>query len=447
MCIDRRFKALVRVIVPTLVLLTVGALSTAARPVWAGSGDESRAGLSGLPTAKPEEVGIATERLARIDGALQGYVDRREVAGVVALVARRGKVVYLKAFGARDAENGEPMTRDTIFRIASMTKPITSVALMMLWEEGRFQLRDPISRWLPEFADMKVAVVPGPSEYLGTPFKTVPALRPITVQHILTHTAGLANSYRGLPRDLYLKLGEEREPEDTVADFVTRLAELPLDFQPGDAWEYGPATTVAGRLVEVMSGMTLDEFFRRRIFEPLGMKDTYFYLPVEKVERFAALYRPGEDGTIQLAEAPTAESRWVKEPHLFFNGAGGLVSTAADYFRFHQMMLNGGQLDDVRLLGRKTVELMTVNHIGDLEIWLRGAGYGFGLGYSVVTDVGRSGAPASLGSYAWGGAFCTSFWVDPREELIGVLMTQIRPYTHLNIRQDLESLAYQAIVE
>lgn len=435
-----------------LVVLTVvfAFLAAASAPVGvaAAAGDEPlSSGVSSLPTAKPEEVGMSAARLARIDPVMQGYVDRREVAGAVALVARRGRVVYLKAFGDRDAEADSPMTADTIFRIASMTKPITSVALMMLYEEGRFQLRDPISRWLPAFGDMKVAVPAGPAEYVGEPYKLVPALRPITIQHLLTHTAGLANNYRGVTRDLYRQLGEQRQPGDTVADFVERLAELPLNFQPGDAWEYGPATTVVGRLVEVMSGMTLDEFFERRIFAPLGMEDTHFYLPEEKLERFAALYRPGEGGRIELAEAPSAESRWVREPHVYFNGAGGLVSTAADYFRFQQMMLAGGELDGVRLLGPKTVELMTVNHIGDLETWLRGPGYGFGLGYSVVTDLGLSAAPASLGSYAWGGAFCTSFWVDPREEVIGILMTQVRPYTHLNIRQDLASLAYQAIVD
>ncbi len=413
----------------------------------AGAADDLDEGGSDLPMAAPEDVGMSSERLERLSAAMQRYIDDRQVAGTVTLIARRGKVVHYEAQGSRYPEGGAEMTRDTIFRIASMTKPITSVALMMLYEEGHFQLRDPISKWLPEFEEMRVAVSPGADEYVATAYKTVEAVRPITVQHLLTHTAGLANSYRGLTRPEYLELGAKRDSLDTTRDTTRRLAELPLNFQPGEAWEYGPATNVVGDLVEVMSGMTLDEFFRVRIFEPLGMKDSHFYLPEDKVDRLAALYRPGEGGEIELTEAPGPESRWVREPHVYFAGAGGMVSTAADYFRFHQMMLNGGELDGVRILSPKTVELMTVNHIGDIEVWLRGPGYGFGLGYSVVTDKGLSAMPTQLGSYAWGGAFCTVFWVDPQEDLLGILMTQVRPYTHLNIRQDLTTLTYQAIVD
>jgi CubicO group peptidase (beta-lactamase class C family) len=318
---------------------------------------------------------------------------------------------------------------------------------MMLFEDGHFLLSDPVSKWLPEFADMKVAQPAPPGERVETPFTTVPARRPITVKHLLTHTAGLPNAYRGWTQPQYLKAAARQKPDETMADVVARLAKLPLNFQPGEAWEYGPATDVAGRLVEVLSGQTLDAYFRERIFEPLGMRDTHFYLPADKVGRFAALYRPGPDKKIELAEAPTADSRWVKGPHVYFSGAGGLVSTASDYFRFHQMMLNGGELGGVRLLGRKTVELMTANHTGDLPIWLTGPGYGFGLGYSVVRDIGATGLPASAGTYGWGGAFCTYFWVDPAEEMVGVLMAQIRPYTHLNIRQEFQVLACQAIVD
>ena len=426
------------ILVVVLALLTLP-LSSAVR--------DAATDASGLPIAAPEEVGMSSERLERLSRAMQGYIDRQEVAGTVTLIARRGKVVHYEAQGWRDVENDEPMTRDVIFRIASMTKPITSVALMMLWEEGHFQLRDPVSTWLPEFAEMRVAVAPDSDEYVAQPYKAVEATRPITVQHLLTHTAGLANNYRGPTRDAYRALGAKRQPNDTSRDSTKRLAELPLNFQPGDAWEYGPATNVVGDLVEAISGQTLDEFMRERILEPLGMVDTHFYFSESKLGRFAALYRPGEDGKIELTEAPSAESRYIREPHVYFAGAGGMVSTAADYFRFHQMMLNGGELDGERLLSPKTVELMTVNHIGDLGVWLRGPGYGFGLGYSIVTDEGRSGMPSKEGTYAWGGAFCTSFWVDPKEELVGVLMTQVRPYTHLNIRQDLQSLAYQAIVE
>ncbi len=401
----------------------------------------------GVPRARPEDVGMSAERLARVHAAMQRYVDRGEVAGVVTLVARRGRVVHLDAVGYRDAEARAAMTDDAVFRIASMTKPVTSVALMMLFEEGHFLLSDPVNKWLPEFADMKVVQPAPPGERVETPFTTVPVRRPITVKHLLTHTAGLPNAYRGWTQPQYLKAAARQKPDETMADVVGRLAKLPLNFQPGDAWEYGPATDVAGRLVEVLSGQTLDEYFRKRIFEPLGMRDTHFYLPADKVGRLAALYRPGPGKKIELAEAPTADSRWVKGPHVYFSGAGGLVSTAPDYFRFQQMMLNGGELDGVRLLGRKTVELMTANHTGELPIWLTGPGYGFGLGYSVVRDIGATGLPASAGTYGWGGAFCTYFWVDPAEEMVGIVMAQVRPYTHLNIRQEFQVLACQAIVD
>ena len=403
--------------------------------------------MDGLPTAKAETVGMSSQRLQRLDRVMQAYVDREEVAGVVTLVARRGKVVHFSALGDRDAESGSPMRHDSIFRIASMTKPIVSTALMMLYEEGYFQLRDPIVKWLPEFADMQVAL-PSPSqERLMGRYKTVPSDSPITVQQLLTHTAGLSNSYRGITQPEFLEMSAQRQLGDTVADMVRRLAKLPLNFQPGEQWEYGRATDVVGRMVEVMSGQTLDEFLRERIFLPLDMPDTHFYLPKSKLGRFSALYRPDSNGQIELAEAPTDQSRFVARPHVYFSGAGGLVSTARDYFRFHQMMLNGGELEGTRIISRKTVELMTANHTGDKGIWLTGPGYGFGLGYAVITDLGLSGTPRSEGSYFWSGAFGTIFWVDPSEQLIGILLQQLRPYTHLNIRPDLATMTYQAVVD
>jgi CubicO group peptidase (beta-lactamase class C family) len=399
------------------------------------------------PVAEPESVGMSAERLARIGPAMQRYIDANLVPGTVTLVARRGKIVHLEARGARDVESGAPMTTDVIFRIASMTKPITSVALMMLFEEGRFLLNDPISKWLPEYADPKVAE-PLPDSAGGPRYRLVPASRPITVRHLLTHTAGFANNYLGLFKEEAEKAGARQKPDDTVADYVTRFAALPLNYQPGERWEYSGATNHVGRLVEILSGMTLDEFFAKRIFEPLGMKDTHFYLPVSKLPRFAAQYKPGEaDKTIVLADAPTAESRFVKEPHTFFMGAGGLVSTVLDYFRFQQMMLQGGELDGQRILGRKTVELMTTNHTAYLPIWLSGPGYGFGLGYSVLRDRGAASSMQSNGTFGWGGAFCTYFWVDPAEDVIGILMTQVRPYNHLGIREEFSVLANQAIVD
>jgi len=404
---------------------------------WAGSS---------VPISSPSSVGMSKSRLDRITVGMQRYIDRNEVPGVVTLVARRGKVVHFEAQGSRWVEEGEPMEKDTIFRIASMTKPITSVALMMLHEEGHFLLTDPISKWLPEYGEMRVAL-PAGGERVGIPYRTVASNVPITVRHILTHTAGLANSYRGFTRTEYAAVSQRQDPNETVGDFVTRMASLPLNFEPGTNWEYSRATDVVGRLVEVISGETLDEYFKNHIFEPLGMKDTHFYLPEDKLDRFAAQYSPNEDRTIKLADAPTTDSRFVKEPHVYFMGAGGLMSTASDYWRFHQMMLNGGKLNGKRILGRKTVELMTTNHTGELPIWLTGPGYGFGLGYSVITDRGAAGAMASEGTFGWGGAYCTYFWVDPKEDVIGIVMTQVRPYTHLNIRQEFGVLVNQAIID
>lgn len=432
-----------RILVFSLIAMMVFPLITGNRPVLSQTSAQS------LPTARPEDVGMSSERLGRIRVAMQRYIDRGLVPGTVTLVARRGRVVHFEAQGSRDVEAKAPMTTDTIFRIASMTKPIASVALMMLYEEGHFLLSDPISKFLPEFAEMKVAQVAPANERVGVPYKLVPAARPITIKHVLTHTAGFPNSYRGITQSEFAKNYARKTPNETMADVTKRLAQMPLNFHPGDAWEYGPATDVVGRLVEVISGMTLDEFLRKRIFGPLKMPDTYFYLPNSKLNRFAANYQPDDQNSkkIKLTEAPNAESRWVKEPHNYFSGAGGLVSTAADYFRFHQMMLNGGELDGARILGRKTVELMTVNHIGDMQAWLTGPGYGFGLGYRVAKDVGQTALLGSVGEYGWGGAFCTYFWVDPVEEMIGIVMTQVRPYDHLNIRQEFQVLANQAIVD
>ncbi len=390
-----------------------------------------------LPMAAPEDAGMSSDRLERLTDMLQGYIDRDEVVGTVMLVARHGKVVHFEAQGLRDRDAGEPMATDVIFRMASMTKPITTVALMMLWEEGHLQLRDPVSKWIPEYGEMRVSD--------GTNSgRTVALETPVTVQHLLTHTAGIANQYRGTNSEAALALRTPRPL--TQEESVLRFTGLPLNFQPGEEWQYGTATDVVGVLVERISGLTLDEFFRERIFEPLGMTDTHFYLPSEKMDRFAALYGPDANGKATLTEAPDANSLFVQEPHTLFLGRGGLLSTAADYFRFQQMMLNGGSLDGVQILGPKTVELMTVNHIGDLPVWLAGPGYGFGLGYAVVTDLGQSGSVLSPGSFYWGGAYGTTFWVDPVEELIGIMLVQIRPYSHLNIRADARTTTYQAII-
>ncbi|MDA0349130.1 MAG: serine hydrolase [Verrucomicrobia bacterium] len=403
--------------------------------------------MSGVPTADPESVGMSAERLKKLDAVMQGYIDRNETAGVVTLVARKGKVVHFSALGKQDVENDVPMRPDTIFRMASMTKPITSVALMMLYEEGYFQLRDPVSKWLPEYGDMHVAIPAPADERLDGRYKLVPAKSQITIQQLLTHTAGLSNGSRGITQPEYAKAMASFPLEETDYSRMMRLAKLPLNFHPGEAWEYTLGTSVVGVLVEQMSGMTLDEFFQERILKPLDMTDTHFFLPESKLPRFAANYGPDENKKIYLTEAADKESRFVRGPHVQFRGAGGLVTTTRDYFRFCQMMLNGGELDGVRILSRKTVEMMTISHTGDLPIWLTGPGYGFGLGFAIVTDMGPAATPRSEGSYFWSGAHGTIFWVDPKEELIGIIMEQIYPYTQINIMQDMASMTYQAVVD
>lgn len=422
--------------------LISGILLLPAAPAFAGRVD-------GLKVGDPSDAGFSEERLERIDEVVGRYIEKKQIPGAVTLVARRGEVVHFRAHGNRDAEAGTPMTEDTLFRIASMTKPITTVALMMLWEEGRFQLDDPISKFLPQFKDMKVAVPASHESGVGVREVLVPAKRPITVEHVLTHTAGFPNLYRGVERREFMDayLPEVEDKEATIDKLVDVFARLPLNFHPGEAWEYSRATCVAGKLVEVISGRTLDAFMKERLFEPLGMRDTFFAIPEEKVGRFAVAYKPGEDQTIELLDSADENSQFLQRPQGYFMGSGGLVSSTADYFRFQQMMLNGGEYDGVRILGPKTVELMTVSHTGDLPIWISGPGYGFGLGYGVKTDLGLSKTPSSVGTFRWGGYYCTTFWVDPVEGIVGILMTQVAPNRHLNIRADFESVVYAAVIE
>tara|TARA_R110002073_G_scaffold1364_6_gene9538 strand:+ start:640 stop:1911 length:1272 start_codon:yes stop_codon:yes gene_type:complete len=398
---------------------------------------------AGLPTTKPERVGVSSERLARIQPAMQRYIDDNLVAGTVTIIARRGKIVHFEANGFMDAENKIPMRKDAIFRIASMTKPITSVALMMLWEEGKFQLRDPVSKFLPEFKDQQVSTT---ADVSGKTGELVPVKQAATIQQMLTHTAGMANAYIG-NGEAYRAISKVH-PDDTLESLIKRLAAAPLNYEPGTAWQYSAATDVVGRLVEVMSGMPLDEYMAQKIFAPLDMTDTHFFLDNTKGNRLTVQYKPGDDNKIVVQDPGSDKSRWISgDNKQTFRGAGGLVSTAHDYIRFQQMVLNGGELDGVRLLAPATVSLMLDNHTGDLPLWLAGPGMGFGLGYGVVEDRGAAATPLSEGSGYWGGAYCTISWVDPEQELVGILMTQVRPYTHLNIRQDFQVLTYQAIID
>ncbi|HEV8317743.1 MAG TPA: serine hydrolase domain-containing protein [Vicinamibacterales bacterium] len=393
-----------------------------------------------LPIAKPESVGMSSKRLDGISAFIKDVIDRNQIAGAVTLVARSGKIVHFEAQGKRYQEEQLPMEKDVLFSLASMTKPIASTALMMLWEEGKFMLDDPISRWLPSYANKAV------SDPIAERRESVPAARPVTVRHVLTHTSGLqpiASCQRAAPQTETDTGQLESTGPRTVLEAIERAAPLPLDFQPGTRWRYGSSTDYVGVLVEKMSGMTLDDFMRERIFKPLGMRDTHYNVPKEKVNRVAAIYRPGTDGRITLLRRPV-----YREPTQCFPGTGGLSGTAADYFRFAQMLANGGEYGGQRLLGPMTINLMVSNHIGrDKHVYVRGDGYGFGLGFSVLTDPGQSQDALSIGTFSWGGANGTLFWVDPVEELVGILMMQLNPYQASRIRPLFSVVVSQAVIE
>jgi len=368
-----------------------------------------------LPLAVPEDIGLSSARLARLGTVIAGEIERGRVPGAVALVARRGRVGYFESFGQRDAVAGAPMAKDAIFRIYSMTKPITSVAAMMLWEDGRFLLSDPIAKYLPDLAALDVAV-----ERDGV-LERVPALRAVTIQDLLRHTSGLTYEFRGSgPVHRMYRSAKVDSRAQSNAEQVAALGRMPLLHQPGTRWEYGRSTDVLGRLVEVLSGQTLGEFFERHILAPLGMVDTAFHVPERHHSRLAEAFGRDPDSgvAVQLLE--------VRDPPGFESGGGGLVSTAADYARFLQMLLNGGTFEGHRLLGRKTIEFMTADHLGpitgapDLLI----PGHGFGLGFAVRLQAGIAHVPGSIGQYFWGGLAGTTFWVDPAEQLFALLLIQ-----------------------
>ena len=394
--------------------------------------------------AKPEEVGLSSERLQRLTDAFQGYVKDGKLAGAVVLVARRGKVAYSGAFGQRDIETHAPMKEDAIFRIASQTKALVSVAALRLQEEGKLVISDPVGKYIPEFQKTRVAVLrPGG-------YDVVDSKRPITIRDLLTHTSGVSYG-DGPARDLWQKAGITgwyfADRDEPVAATVTRMAALPFDAQPGEKFVYGYSTDILGVVVERASGLPLDEYLRTRLFEPLKMNDTHFYLPASKTDRFATVYSANSDG--KLERAPTAgtmvsQGQYVEGPRKSFSGGAGIVSTALDYARFLQMTLSGGELEGARILGRKSVELMTVDHIGALATE---PGQGFGLGFSVVKDVGLRGVPGSVGEYGWGGAYHSAYWVDPQEQLVVVYFTQLLPANNLNDHAKLRALVYQAIVD
>ena len=399
-----------------------------------------------LPAAKPESVGLSSDRLERIAAAVERNIDDQRIAGAVSLVVRRGQVAWFKAQGMSDRESGKPMTRDAMFRICSMTKPIASVAAMMLYEEGKFLLEDPVAKYLPEFKNPKVLVKPAS----GQPY-TVPATKEITIRDLLRHTSGLTYGWNADLGPMYEKANVASgllEYDGTIGDSVKRLAGLPLLFQPGDRFEYSLGVDVLGRLVEVISGKPLDEFLRERIFAPLGMNDTYFFVPDNKLGRLAAAYTYSpEKGLNRFPDSPIREGSFVysadypyRGPRKLFSGGAGLVSTAMDYARFCQMMLDEGKAGNVRLLSRKTVELMTHDQLGKI-----GPDQGFGLGFGVEGIKSPLEELGSPGAYAWGGFFYTAFSIDPKEHMIVVFMAQLHPTGGLTLDRQVHELAYQAI--
>ena len=404
-----------------------------------------------LPLVSPDQVGLSAARLARISSWMRGWVDSGKLPGMTVCVMRRGELAYAETYGKADVERNKPMRPDTIVRIYSMTKPLTSTAIMMLYEEGRFQLDDPISKFIPAFKNPRV--------YAGGSrgkIDSVPAEREITFRDLLTHTSGLTYGFMestpvdAVYRDQKIDFGTATA---SLADVVERLAAVPLIAQPGKAWNYSVATDVLGYLVQVISGQSFDVFLREKVLKPLGMLDTDFIVAKEKQERFATCYMPGKDGKLAVMDDPTKSTYLA--PRKGYSGGGGLAGTAGDYLRFCKFMLNKGELDGVRLLGRKTVELMTSNHLpGDMADMGMPRfsespyyGIGFGLGFSVMINPAKAQILGTAGEYAWGGAASTAFWCDPAEDMAVVLLTQLYPSSTYPIRRDLRVLTYQAIVD
>jgi len=403
-----------------------------------------------LPTAPPESVGMSTSRLERLHQGMQGFITRHEAGGIVTLLARDGKIVDFKAFGFHDVDKGVALKTDAIFRIASMTKPVTSVAIMMLVEDGRLSLTDPVSRLIPAFRDTRVA-----SKGDGDTVRMDPVRRQMTIRDLLTHRSGLSYGFAdtGPVGDAYRRAGVSDGltiTDGTIAENVDKLAHAPLLSQPGAEWHYSLGVDVLGRVVEIASGMPFDVFLREKIFTPLKMVDTGFDVPEAKWSRFVTVYTPDGNGIRAMKDPETfgntymSPFQYYRAPKKYFSGGAGLVSTASDYARFAQMLLNGGELDGVRLLSPKTVALMTASHTTDLAGPQGGPGSDFGLGFRVVTDLGDSQALGSEGMYGWSGIYGTNFWVDPKEKLVAIMMVQ--KYPGPNVAPAFQTLTYQAIV-
>lgn len=422
-----------------------------------------------IGTSKPERQGYSSERLEKITAFMNGKVEDGTMVGGMGVIARNGKIIYQQTYGLADREENRIMEDDAIYRIYSMSKPITGVALMMLYEEGKFRLNDPIAMYMPEFANLQVATSTAGTNIVsdGTTSRTVgsgdesligkwrKAARQPTIRDLLRHTAGMTYGVFGNTEvdQLYRKAG--LLGDTTLAEFTKALGQLPLQYDPGSQWHYSVSVDVQGRLVEVLSGMSFGEFLKQRIFEPLDMPDTDFQVNEGNKDRLTQMYKPegvqannffspATGNGLEVADA-FASARYIYGGK-FESGGGGLVSTARDYLRFSQMLLNGGELDGVRLLSPKTIELMTTNHLGDMPMGFGRSGAGFGLGFGLVLNPGEVGEVSSAGEYNWGGAAGTRFWIDPQEQLIGLFMVQSIPH-RTRLADDFKVLTYQALVE
>ena len=396
-----------------------------------------------METVQPESMGFSSQRLERINHVMQQYVDEKKLAGIVSLVARHGKIVHFEKFGMADIRGKKPMQTDSLFRIYSMTKPITSTAVLMLFEEGRFRLTDPVQQYIPAFKDVKVL-----DSSPNSVKRLIEPNRPVSIRDLLTHTAGLSYGFDDnfYVDDLYRKNMWAKMDRGSLnlEGMVIEIAKIPLLFQPGTNFHYSTAVDVLGYLVQVVSGIPFEDFLQLRIFDPLGMVDTAFYVPQEKIGRFTVVYGPEEKGGLKVVDQVKG-SRYLNPPKAP-SGGGGLVASTLDYLRFCQMLLNHGEFEGMRLLGRKTVELMTLDHL-PAGVDVGSPHEGFGLGVSVIRDVAKSQNLGSVGIYGWGGAANTNFWIDPVEDLIGIFMSQYMAPDNMPAETDYRNLVYQALVD
>ncbi|MBS1598287.1 MAG: beta-lactamase family protein [Bacteroidetes bacterium] len=405
-----------------------------------------------LTEAAPEAGGFSASRLARLDSGMKDWVKNKWINGSVALIARKGKIVFYKAYGYNDADTKAPLQKNGIFRVASQTKAITTVAAMILWEEGKFSLDDPVSKFIPSFANEKVL---NSFDAKDTSYTTVPAKRPVTIRDLLTHTSGIGYPAIGTAEEnaIYAKsyvTGGVGVKDQKLSDAMNRLGALPLFFQPGEKWMYGLNADVLGYLIEIWSGTNLEDFFAKRIFRPLGMKDTYFNLPAEKGSRLVNFFLQDSTGIIKKQDKVFSgylDMNYPLQKTNYFSGGGGLSSTVYDYAIFLQMLLNNGEYNGVRLLSHNTVRMMTMNQIGDLFVTLGGvkSENKFGFGFSLITENGSRTTPSQAGTYSWGGVFSTSYWVDPKENMFVLIYRQMWGPHVADTDKAFKPLVYQAI--